>query len=390
MKKVVTDTIGNIYAAVGKPEAWTALMAELCSLLDATVGIWVTPGQGQRDQSFYAAHNHSDRVARAYSDYWWQHDLWLQAGYKKGLVRTGVVATGVELVSTADLHASVFYRDFLSTIPIEHLLVIMVVVEDIRGHDGSAPDFADVLPTHISFFRPPGAAPFNDEDKAILNALHPHFHRAFNMHCQWRAMQEQLNVFHTSINSMDFGVVFIDAAQRVRHANAAADSLAHKLWPGASRGIASALRQPANKQLQDLVNAAALGQGGAVKLQRANGENTMQAVAIAMTVANPGTSLAGKLRASVLLLIVDSAHRSDAAANFLSKAFALTKSESRLLPLLIKGLTPVEIAQALTLKLPTVRSQLSSIFAKTGTARQQDLMALAGSMPPVAELSTVS
>lgn len=388
MIKIPPDTIGNIYAAVGKPEAWTLLMADLCALVNATVGIWVTPGQGQCDQSFYAAHNHGERIARAYSDHWWQHDIWLQKGYQEGLVRTGVVAIGVEFVSTAELHASVFYQDFLSTIPIEHFLVVMV--EDGLNPDNSAPEFANVLPTHISFFRPPDAAPFTVDEKEVLTALHPHFRRAFNMDCHWRAMQEQLNVFHTSVNSMDFGVAFVDAASRVRHANAAADTLARMLWPGTTSGIAGALRQPAHKQLHELVNAAAMGQGGAVKLQRTGGALPFEAVAIAMTVANPGLSLAGKLRASVLLLIVDSARRPDAAAEFLVKAFELSRSESRLLPLLIQGYSPTGIAQALALRLPTVRSQLSSIFAKTGTARQQDLIALAGKMPPVADVDTRS
>lgn len=384
MKTDHSYIVDQIYSAVGKPEAWTALVAELCSVLDASVGIWVAPGQGQRDQSFYAAFNHAESVARAYSDHWWQHDVWLQAGYAKNLVRTGVVVTGTELVSTADLHASIFYRDFLSTIPIEHFLVVMV--EDGKNMDSSAAECADVLPTHISFFRPPEAAPFTQADKAVLTSLHPYLRRAFNMDCQWRAMQEQLNVFHTSVNSMDFGVAFIDAAFRVRHANASIDELAKKLWPGAVKGIAGALQQPANKQLQDLVHAAAAGQGGAVKLQRAHGGQPFEAVAIAMTAANPGASLAGKVRASVLLMIVDSARRPDAAAEFLGKAFALSRSELRLLPMLIQGLSPTDIAQALALKLPTVRSQLSSIFAKTGTARQQDLIALAGNMPPVADI----
>ena len=382
MKKDFSDIIDHIYSAVGKPDAWTALVAELCSMLNATIGIWVAPGQGQRDQSFYAAFNHAESAARAYSDHWWQHDVWLQAGYRKNLVRTGVVVTGTELVSTAELHASVFYRDFLSTIAIEHFLV--VVVEDDSNPEDNAAEFANVLPTHISFFRPPDAAPFTQADKAVLTSLHPYLRRAFHMDCQWRAMQEQLNVFHTSVNSMDFGVAFIDAAYRVRHANASIDKLARKLWPGAVKGIAGALRQPANEQLQDLVRAAAAGQGGAIKLQRVNGEQAFEAVAIAMTATNPGASLAGRVRASVLLMIVDSARRPDAAAEFLGKAFDLSRSELRLLPMLIQGLSPTDIAQTLTLKLPTVRSQLSSIFAKTGTARQQDLIALAGNMPPVA------
>ncbi len=311
-------------------------------------------------------------------------------------MRTGVVVTGADLVSKAELHASLFYREFLTSIPVEHFLVVMVDDGQTYGSgmNSSVPEIAEVLPTHISFFRPPGAAPFTHHDKAVLIALHPHLRRAFTLDCQWRAMREQLSFFQTSVNSMDFGVAFIVAASRVRHANAAADSLAQRLRPSSSvagagdtKGLAGALQKSDNKQLQILVNAAALGQGGAVKLKHSGTAAPCEAVAIAiaMTVANPGASLADKVRASVLLLIVDSARRPNTVADFLVKAFELTRSESRLLPLLIHGRSPTEIEQALDLRLPTVRSQLSSIFAKTGTARQQDLIALAGNMPPMAD-----
>ncbi len=382
MKKPVADTISSIYAAVGKREAWSGLVGELGSLFGATTSMFVATGQGQRDYSFYASHGHSERLARAYSDHWWQHDVWLQAGLKQNQYFAGNVRIGTDLVCTAALRASAFYTDFLLAMPAEHLLVAIVA-------DGSeaAPGFEKIPPTHISFFRPPAGVPFTPADKAKLAALLPHLSRAFAMDCQWRAMQEQLDVFHTSVDSMDFGLIFVDAAGHVRHANSAACALAKRLWPENSDGIGAILQLPVNMELKRLYDAAALGVGGALTLQ-ANGPKRAQAVdhavTVAMTASNPGANHPGNVRSSVLLLIVDSDRRPDAAADFLSKAFLLSKAESRLLPLLIKGFTPTEIAKALEIKLPTVRSQLSSIFAKTDTARQQDLIALASAMPQVA------
>jgi DNA-binding CsgD family transcriptional regulator len=54
---------------------------------------------------------------------------------------------------------------------------------------------------------------------------------------------------------------------------------------------------------------------------------------------------------------------------------------------LLHGKTPAEIAQILELKMPTVRSQLSNIFAKTGTSRQQELLRLLGALPSIVEVS---
>src|SRR5262252_5037576 len=55
-------------------------------------------------------------------------------------------------------------------------------------------------------------------------------------------------------------------------------------------------------------------------------------------------------------------------------AFNLTPAEIRTLERLLGGSSPAEIADELGVALPTVRTHLSNIFAKTGTARQLDLV----------------
>ena len=60
----------------------------------------------------------------------------------------------------------------------------------------------------------------------------------------------------------------------------------------------------------------------------------------------------------------------------LRSLFGLTPSETRLAQLLACGDTVEEVAQALGVKLTTVRSQLAVIFSKTGTHRQAKLVAI--------------
>jgi DNA-binding CsgD family transcriptional regulator len=57
--------------------------------------------------------------------------------------------------------------------------------------------------------------------------------------------------------------------------------------------------------------------------------------------------------------------------------FDLTPAEIRILQRLLAGSVPSEIADELGLALPTVRTHLGRIFAKTGTSRQSDLILLA-------------
>ena len=109
---------------------------------------------------------------------------------------------------------------------------------------------------------------------------------------------------------------------------------------------------------------------------------------MALPLSAPVRNTSGETRASVMLMLVDPEKRPDAAADFLSNAFALSKAESRLVPLILQGKTPIEMGQTLNLKMPTVRSQLSNIFAKTGTARQQELIRLLGTLPQVVDTHT--
>lgn len=78
---------------------------------------------------------------------------------------------------------------------------------------------------------------------------------------------------------------------------------------------------------------------------------------------------------TVLVLIdLDRPHKPNTVA--LQRIFGLTAAEARLAQLIAHGDTPAEIAEANGLALATVRSQLTSVFAKTQTRRQAELVAL--------------
>jgi DNA-binding CsgD family transcriptional regulator len=63
-------------------------------------------------------------------------------------------------------------------------------------------------------------------------------------------------------------------------------------------------------------------------------------------------------------------------ASILAKAFRLTPSEARLASIIARGVAPETAARELNVSRETVRNQLKSIFAKTGTHRQGELVAL--------------
>ena len=66
----------------------------------------------------------------------------------------------------------------------------------------------------------------------------------------------------------------------------------------------------------------------------------------------------------------------DLRGKFLSSLFGLTPAESRVALLLTDGHSTREIAEMIGVKSSTLKSQLSSIYRKTNTSRQSDLMRL--------------
>jgi len=77
-----------------------------------------------------------------------------------------------------------------------------------------------------------------------------------------------------------------------------------------------------------------------------------------------------------LLILIDLTVRTQVCAPALEKIFGLTAAEGRLAAELSRGVPLATIAQSRNVSIATLRTQLASIFAKTGTSRQPELVAL--------------
>ena len=67
------------------------------------------------------------------------------------------------------------------------------------------------------------------------------------------------------------------------------------------------------------------------------------------------------------------------------RRYAITPAESRVMMLIVQGMTIAEAAETLGISLPTAKTHLARLFDKTGTSRQADLVRLAMSaLAPVA------
>jgi DNA-binding CsgD family transcriptional regulator len=91
----------------------------------------------------------------------------------------------------------------------------------------------------------------------------------------------------------------------------------------------------------------------------------------------------------VAIWIVDTESPASANERLLGTLFGLSRAESRLALGLVAGQTAEEYARQAGVGIATVRSQLHSIFGKTGTRRQAGLVALLCKLPAL-KLPTVT
>lgn len=115
----------------------------------------------------------------------------------------------------------------------------------------------------------------------------------------------------------------------------------------------------------------------AFQVQGIDREATLQVSISALANATSETGAGG----AVALLTAGHVQGSDHAEATLRRLFGLSKSEAALLKGLLAGKTVEQCAQARGVAISTVRSQLSSIFLKTNTTHQAQLIAVAKALP---------
>jgi DNA-binding CsgD family transcriptional regulator len=308
---------------------------------------------------------------REYFEVWSTRDVlrqWTPA------YRAGVVETDQDILPRADLLRSDYYNGFMKPRDMHAVMRMTLSVE---------PGYRKI----ISMARPASLGDYETADVDICRRLMPHVQRAARVMQLVEKSNVALNAFSDVLEQSQTGVVMLDRTGKLLFANRAARAMAESNDAFVlRRDRMEALNRQDDIALQRLV-AGAIGhaaqpnaaRGGVLRLARASG-NSDYAIA-----AGPlgGETFSAEFGPAAFILITDPNTISAGSRPMIRALFGLSRAEARVAERLIQGDSPEQAAIALGVKTTTTRWHLASLYRKTGTNRQAQLVRLLMSVPRI-------
>jgi DNA-binding CsgD family transcriptional regulator len=269
-----------------------------------------------------------------------------------------------------------YYHDFLRPLDMLHVLC-PVLRSDSKGANFSA----------ISIFRPVRGQPFGEEERKLLLLLMPHLQRAFQLHTRIQGLERKGDAASEALDHLQQGVVLLDSNGRALLANRAATVLfatqkSLKLTPRGLEATVWSENRELNRLIQGAIatgNGKGLDSGGAVAISRGPMQRPLQ---VLVTPLRTQAIHLGKDLPVVAVFISDPDCKAVSESAIFMQLFGLTPAEGRLAHILAAGESLKDAARRLGVAHGTLRSQLKSIFAKTNTNRQSELVRLLLLVPP--------
>lgn len=364
-----TDTdwdcrIEALYEAVGKESAIAAALGGFREAFGASGVLYLSPPTLPTDTSIHFAACDIDPTSLAeYHSHYFAHDEWVKAAWRRGgLFEPGFACVGSQLVPRRELIKTYYWRDFLSRYGIDDALSGTV-------EGSSSPD---TQPTFVSFYRTGGnGGNFPVEMIDRLKRLLPHLRRSLRMH---RRLAPELSIGSTLkdlFDTLDLPMCYLKRDGQLVEANESAQRMlnrkAHLQTDSAGllkmrsdvgwNSVATALSELESLPSVSIALTDAQGTPASLSMRRVHGVltdrfSTNMAFAVATLRPVPVTD-----------------------AQSMTGRFGFSPTETKVAQLLLNGKSPKEIAANLQVAMPTVRTHLSRLYEKTGTHRQNQLIA---------------
>lgn len=225
---------------------------------------------------------------------------------------------------------------------------------------------------YLALLRPAGAEPFTSADAARIDWVIPHIRQALSMRDRALALTAATAVSTQLLDQLGFGVIVLDAHRKVLLNNRDAEPWLRRLLPGDNLKNADwTLSRPFHDMLAAACSPSHDNPAQAAIATSRTGQEAR--VVVLPLPAGHALSAPGNRPCAMVAIDTRGVEAPRALAAVLRDLYGLTPAETRLACALTTGIGLPEACEQLNIRRETGRSQLKTIFTKTGVSTQAQL-----------------
>ena len=355
------------YESSLNPAEWPAFLRALTEAAGATHAAIKIFDFHDLSNNLPAHFGYSPEALKGFDEYWGANDIYFLHAQNK--LHTGWVEQSQEFLPDEKLSASSYYNEFGIHEGLFHQCGVVITHEQTRS-------------AVLTILRGRQAGQFGDPQRCLLRALLPHVQRATEIHYRLAAAARQQSQLETVIDHLTVAVVFVNEKGKVLFANQSARNIFQQrdgLW------VDDGFLTCCGIQLRDRLQAAITRSAQTLhardrysgNILRINRPGAARPLAVTITPLPPRQGYLPE-GTTAAVFVSDPDRNGSTPEDLLRILFDLTPAESRLAATLFRGCSLEEAGEALGVTRNTSATQLKSIFSKTNTRRQSDLMRLMG------------
>ncbi len=355
--------VDHLYNSVGLEDRLTEALSRFRPFFDSSAVVFATTPDPRTQQSTLLSGAVGLPTAAwvEYVGHFNVYDEWVKAGLARNMEFPGGVVRGSALVPQHELRQSYFWREWLARYHVGD--IVSCVIEPL------APDKAS---SFVTFQRQDAQPEFSDADLVTLAALAPHLRRALRLH---RRLAPQLAIGSTLMQ------LFQAAEAPMLLVGRDGTLVDHNLAAQAAISAREPLIALRSNRLQYRCDRIWHDVGARLEafetqtfpaleitLQSDQGDEAL------LEVRRVHGAFSAKLASHAAVAVCTVRRNPEEFGTAFRQRHHLTPTEWKIVIHLTKGLSPAQTAEALGVRLTTVRTHIRSVLVKTGTKRQAQLI----------------
>jgi DNA-binding CsgD family transcriptional regulator len=370
-QKKLSTLVSLVYDAAIDPSCWPVFLQEMISVCRGNGATIFFQDLSSQDGDMSLAYGLDPDLLKQYVEYYCYKNIWMIQA--ENLITEGIVLTSEMMAPRDVLMKSEFFHDFLRKLNVSYQFGGNILMQG-------------PITSNISITRPEHVGPYDQSDINFLNSMMPHLKRALQVHQRIGIVQGSNDAALNALENLAIGILLLDDQGHATFVNQHACAIINQsdgLFLKSS--FLNALNEQENANLSKLITNAArtssqkgLHPGGQLLISRSSKKSPYGVI---VSPIKREVFASGAQSSAVLIFIKDPDTDVPILEKNLQKLYGLSKSEVKLVRLLLKANDLRDAADKLGITYNTAHTQMANIFVKTGTSRQSELICVL-SIPP--------